>query len=209
VTGFCCGSTQGQQRLANRADTTRADCAQPCRLPSSPESTRTRVQPLLIPRSQVRILPGPCDPRTHETTRDSERPTVELFRSPTAPVNTPRIPRSRGRDLAALGREINAKKPNPNVSLARQGQHRVNNRRAPGAAAISQFRNVPRREMSEGAVGALRRDGLLHADDHRVRPDQVLGTRPAESGIAHPAHAVCGGVVETVLSLDEHVEAHQ
>ncbi len=45
------------------------------------------------------------------------------------------------------------------------------------------------------------RDALLHADDHRVRPDQVLGSRRAESGVGHPAHAVRGGVVEAVLDV--------
>jgi hypothetical protein len=52
------------------------------------------------------------------------------------------------------------------------------------------------------------RDELLHADDHRVWTDQVLGMRPGESGVGHPGHAVRGGVVETVLGLDKHVEAH-
>jgi hypothetical protein len=39
----------------------RTDSAQSSGISRSPESTRTRREPLLIPRSQVRILPGPSE----------------------------------------------------------------------------------------------------------------------------------------------------
>ncbi len=49
----------------------------------------------------------------------------------------------------------------------------------------------------------------LHADDHGIRPDQVLRPRVAEARLAHPTHAVRGGVVEAAVGLDQHVQAHQ
>src|SRR3954467_3136201 len=51
--------------------------------------------------------------------------------------------------------------------------------------------------------------GLLQADHHGVGPHEVLGARAAESCVSHPSHAVGGGVVEAMLGLDEHVQAHQ
>jgi len=53
------GSTTGQRDRATRTNLTRTDLAQYCRLASYPEPTRDQVYPLLIPRSQVRDLPGP------------------------------------------------------------------------------------------------------------------------------------------------------
>jgi hypothetical protein len=59
------GSTQGQQDPPTTPDLTGARLAWRCCLRSSRERMRNRPQPLLIPRSQVRSLPGPLDKSLH------------------------------------------------------------------------------------------------------------------------------------------------
>src|SRR5215469_5897127 len=58
----------------------------------------------------------------------------------------------------------------------------------------------------ESAPQSLR---LLDPHDHRVRPDQMLNSRLAESGFLHPRDTVCARVIEPAGRLDEHVKAHQ
>jgi len=79
LTGRRSGSTQDQQDAPRAPDGMLGDSAQPCRLASSRESTRTRLHPLLIPRSRVRIPPGPsrfagfCPDRLQVVAANSDR----------------------------------------------------------------------------------------------------------------------------------------
>jgi hypothetical protein len=57
------GQQKVNKRVPSNADQTRTDLAQRSRFSSSPESTRTGRYLLLIPRSQVRFLPGPSQKR--------------------------------------------------------------------------------------------------------------------------------------------------
>src|SRR6266516_7054222 len=53
------GSTEGQQGPPRSSEAIQGDPPQPCGLGTTPETSPVRLHPLLIPRSQVRILPGP------------------------------------------------------------------------------------------------------------------------------------------------------
>src|SRR3982751_1668107 len=54
-----------------------------------------------------------------------------------------------------------------------------------------------------------RRGKSADSNYHRIGSDQVFDAGLAETCFAHPAAAVCAGVVETSGCLDEHIEAHQ
>ncbi len=59
---------------------------------------------LLIPRSQVRSLPGPSDPNEHEPARDQRPSTANSPEIASGTGSTPRIPRSAGAARAAKTR---------------------------------------------------------------------------------------------------------
>ncbi len=74
------GSTQGQQPTPTTIQTTRRDSAQRCGCPILYEMSRSPRHPLLIPRSQVRSLPGPLfrtvrKPRARRRGRSAGSPT--------------------------------------------------------------------------------------------------------------------------------------
>src|SRR5262245_26744605 len=72
-------------------------------------------------------------------------------------------------------------------------------------ATVSPSRASPYSSTTGGSSGA----GLLDADDHGVRAEQVLDPRLAEPGLTQPRLAVGPGVVEPALRLDQRVQAHQ
>ena len=67
------GSTQGQQAAQRAPDGMWVDSAQPPCLASSRESLRNRLHSLLVPRSQVRSLPGPSSPERPAKTGSPSR----------------------------------------------------------------------------------------------------------------------------------------
>src|ERR687887_265102 len=148
------GSTEGQHASPNTSDTTQGDSAQPSAPTRSPEITRTRPLPLLIPRPLVRIQPGPYSSRGHENRRRSGVSAYETVRKPQHKRNT----KVADGELAAAKPHLMRDERLAVAAIGGSGQQRVNNcRRRRGQFRAETHAFPPQRgcRIGDGSRGWL------------------------------------------------------